>query len=147
MLWKSIQIFSTIKYKHKRVNTAALKIPSNSIDDTAALVLLQLEYQVLPNDQSLWDGENKGERAIGNKLLPWDVLSWTFALLPTGRWLHGSQKARCLLTQPTCVCTSRLPLSEARMGMLLWFYAWDGMGRPISLMGFKWPLFLFLKPL
>jgi len=64
MLWKLIELFSTIQCKHKRGNTAALNIPSNSIDDTAALVVLQLEYQVLPNSLSTWGMGEIREREL-----------------------------------------------------------------------------------
>lgn len=128
MLWKSIQILPTIKYKHKRVNTAALKIPSNSTDDTAALVLLQLECWVLPNDLSTCGMAKIRDRELrGTNSCPGTCSDSSEAKAELGLdacpAASGPQKTRCLLMQATCVYTSWLP--EARMGMLLWLYSQD----------------------
>lgn len=71
-MWKLIQIFSTIKCKHKRVKSAALKIASTSIDDTSALVSLQLEYRVLPkfNLSAYGMGKTRGRELYGANSCP-----------------------------------------------------------------------------
>lgn len=62
MLWKCIQIFSTIKYKHKSVNITAFQVPPNSTDNTAASGLLQPECGFLPHDLSTCGTEKTGLR-------------------------------------------------------------------------------------